>query len=390
MIENRETMKPGCNFGRWTGARAYSISVLSVVLLVVSVGCSKSPKNRPPGEITAYKPVTYFGKLRRNCGGGCKVLKMVAKGVAATGTMDLTDNKVLVTIEFKKPKGSKAVKRSKKRKIPKGETKAQKKKRKKREKAERKAEKKAKKSAAANKGKYERQVITIPKIGGSRKHSKIVMGFASRPHNVPSKHATTVMEPKCKMLDLWNMAQEKGANPADLATVTYDRDGYLFELANFKMAFDLQCKPRWKPSDSKSLRPVESFAGAASVAPKSAEFSELVARQVNAEGIALTSSDTAWVRYKFFWEEPLKSPEEVQIWLRDGELRKDRKFMTLGSKPLGITPPTCKFSQLWTTALEHGADKAKTAAITYNNSGYVFRQEDPILSLKFGADCKMR
>jgi hypothetical protein len=337
---------------------------------VSGLGCDAlglaSGQNSPPGVVTAYKPVTYYDRIRRDCGSGCKLLKMVAKNVASDGTMDLTKTG-LVTFEFKNLKRTKKVKVKGKKK-----------------------KKKASKVVSSGKGKYEKVIITVPKIGGSSRVNKMVMGRSTRTYNVRTTHSATVKGPTCKVLDLWKQALAKGADGAYLANITYDRDGYLFEIKSkgFKMAFNQQCKPSWAPS--KLVRPVQDFSGVASLAPKNAEFTELTARQVRSDGTADTSLDPAWVRYRFFWTEPLKRTEEVAIMLRGGGVRKNRRFLTLGVKPKGVPAPTCKFSDLWQTALKKGAGKDRTAQITYDGKGYGFRQENPQLILEFDLECKLK
>ena len=341
-----------------------------LLIAVVCVGCDSlglgGGKNSPPGVVTAYRPVTHYDRIRRDCGSGCRLLKMVAKDVASDGTMDLTKTGSVV-FEFKNLKGKKKVKIKGKKK-----------------------DKKAKKVVSSGNGKYEKVIITIPEIGGSKLPTKMGMGRSTRPHNVSITQSTTVKGPQCKVVDLWKLALAKGADSAYLAKISYDRNGYMFEIASkgFKLAFDQQCKPLWAPS--KLVRPVQDFSGVASLAPPNAEFTELTARQVRSDGTADTSSDPAWVRYKFFWTAPLKRTEEVEIMLRGGGIRKNRSFLALGAKPKGVPAPKCTFSDLWQTALKKGADKDRTAQITYDSNGYGFRQENPQLILNFDLECQLK
>lgn len=312
------------------------------------VGCSKlgGGGKTVPGVVTAYQPVTYYDHIRRDCGPGCKLLKMEAKNVSSDGTMDLTGD-ALVRYEFRN-------------------------------------------SNSTSKSKLEKVIITVPKVGGSRRPDKITMDRATRPYNTKINRATTAVGPKCKLSELWQAALGKGAGNKDVATVTYDQDGYLFEIKgkNVKLRFDKQCKLAWAPS--KLVKPVKDYPGVASLAPEGAELTGLTARQVRSDGTADTSSDPAWVRYTFHWTAPLKRAQEVQIWLRGGDVRIERKEMTLGAKPNVIAPPKCAFSDLWQTALQNKASKDQTAQITYEGKSYSFRQESPRLSLEFDAECKLK
>jgi len=335
------------------------MKVLVAIALTIGaccVGCGMlgGGGKSPPGLPTAYKPIKWYDSIRRTCGSGCKLLDIVAKNVASDGTMDLTSG-ALVRYEFKNLKRT---------------TKS--------------------KSKSKDKNKYERVVITIPRVGSSTRIDKVIMDRATHSIDATHNRSRTVIGPKCELSKLWQLAMTKGADRKDLAEITYDRDGYLFEIEGKKLSlrFNRQCQLAWTPG--KLVKPVQDYPNAASYAPEGAEFSELMAREVRSDGTADTSSDPAWVRYKFFWTQPLKPTEEVEVMLRGGGLKMSRKDIVQGSKPKGIPAPTCKFSELWKTALENKADKSKPARITYDSAGYAFRQESPLLSLKFDTSCKLK
>lgn len=355
---------------------------LVVVFSVATVfsGCSKlglgGGGKSPPGVVTAYEPVTYYDHIRRDCGSACKLIEMTATHVPSNGKLNLTD-KARVVYEFRNMKRALGDKRRRDRfdKKDRKDNKLKKKSRRSR-------------STSSGTGKYERVIITVPKIGGGRRPDKMVMDRTSRPHNVKLTMSKTTIGPKCKMSELWKVALAKGADKAELAKITYDRDGYRFEIKNkgFKLMFDLHCRPLWTPSGP--LRPVKDFLGMASIAPQGAKLTELTAREVRSDGTADISSDPAWVRYTFFFQRPLKRMEKMEIMLRGGEIRKSRSFLPLGSKPKEIPPPMCAFADLWQQALKKGANKDKAARIVYDIAGYSFRQEDPLLTLGFDTACK--
>jgi hypothetical protein len=363
--------------------RGFKMKMSLVVVLAVAAACSGCSKlglggrgKSPPGVVTAYEPVTYYDRIRRDCGSACKLIKMRATHISSDGKMDLTD-KAKVVFEFRNRKSTLGKKRRKSR----FEKKSRERNRKRRRKSRRSSR------SSSGKGKYERVIITIPKTGGSRRPDKMVIDQTTRPHNVKLTMSKTTIGPKCKMSELWKTALAKGADKAQLAQVTYDRDGYLFEIKNkgFKLLLDLHCKPLWTPSGP--LQPVKDFPGVSSIAPEGAKFTGLMARVVRPDGTADTSTKSAWVRYQFVWQKPLKRMEKMEIMLRGGEIRRNRSFLPLGSKPKEIPPPKCAFSDLWQKALKKGADKNKTARIAYDITGYSFRQEDPLLTLGFSTEC---
>ncbi|MBI5545735.1 MAG: hypothetical protein HY901_17745 [Deltaproteobacteria bacterium] len=69
----------------------------------------------------------------------------------------------------------------------------------------------------------------------------------------------------------------------------------------------------------------------------------------------------------------------------------DRTISHAGGIPTEAIPePRCSLADLWKVALAHGAKQESLANVNYGPAGYLFTTQTPKVSLRFGADCRLR
>ena len=182
----------------------------------------------PPGDPTKFDPIARFSEIEQFAGPNMKLLSMEADFVKPDGTMDLKasyDPGPHTTYAFvhgvPPPKDAPPVGAG----------------------------------GSASGTWLEPVTVTVSRPGQFRSYSSVSanssvsyqyfdLGMQREADDVTADvPGTIVAEPICKLSDLWSAAIEQGAPKNSVATITYDNDGYAFDIndANFEMKFDDHC-----------------------------------------------------------------------------------------------------------------------------------------------------